>query len=159
MAHTQLQIAKVLGAIQQINAGGDDSSGLKPQLPTFIVNVALTMCISFGVHMYIKKTCMLVHTHTCWSPMSADVLQLHAAAQLRGPASEWWYSLYDEVIWDSTSKYRIFMITSTAWITLPINCVSGYTLRSTVTAKAPKITKQEYINTTHFRQTHLQYAQ
>lgn len=84
MAHTQQQIADVLGAMQQNNAGGGNSSGLKPQLPTFEGKRGVDNVRKFRAQL--ETACDATNTR-------ADRRVAIAAAQLRGTASEWWYSL------------------------------------------------------------------
>lgn len=84
MVHTQQQIADVLGAMQQNTAGGGNSSGLKPQLPTFEGKRGVDNVRKFRAQ--IETACDATNTR-------ADRRVAIAAAQLRGAASEWWYSL------------------------------------------------------------------
>ena len=84
IAHTQQQIADVLGAMQHNNAGGGNSSGLKPQLPLFYGKRGEDNVRKFRAQ--IETACNATNTRI-------DRRVAIATAQLRGAASEWWFSL------------------------------------------------------------------
>lgn len=85
LAQGQQQMAEVLGQLHgQRQAGGGNSSGLKPSLPIFHGRQGVDNVRKFRAQL--QTACDATGT-----PKERQVAI--AAAQLRGQASEWWFSL------------------------------------------------------------------